>query len=71
MIFGIPHFILDKPFLVSVFDMKTKFLFYYPQNPEGSVDYNAPLTCTLLKFKVNWLTEYQDIGEENKLVERE
>lgn len=58
MIFAIPLFIADKPFYISVFDMKTKYLYYHPKNPEGSVDFNAPLSCTLLKFNFDWLTEY-------------
>ena len=71
MIFGIPQFILDRPFFVSVLDMKSKLLYYHPQNPEGSINFNARLTCTKLKFDFDWLTEYQDIGEENKLIDRE
>ena len=70
MIFGIPLFIAVKPYLVSVFDVKSKLLYYHPLNPEGSVDLNAPLTCTLLKFNLDWLTEYQDI-DESKLNDRE
>jgi len=71
MIFGIPLDILDPPFLVSVFDMKTKFLYYYPKNSVGYINLNTPLSCTLLKFNIDWLTEYQDIGKTNKLVDRE
>ena len=40
-------------------------------NSEGSLDLNSPLTCTKLKFDFDWLTEYQDISEENKLIDRE
>ncbi len=71
MIFGIPLFIAERPYFVSVFDMKTKYLYYHPKNSEGSLDLNAPLTCTKLKFDFDWLTEYQDISEENKLIYRE
>ena len=50
---------------MSVFDVKTILLQYYPQNPENSIDMNACLTSTKLKFNIDWLTEYQDVGEEN------
>jgi hypothetical protein len=46
MIFGIPLFFAVKPYLVGVFDMKSKYLYFHPMNREGSVDFNAPLTCT-------------------------
>ena len=58
MMFGIPYSILVKPFFMSVFDMKNKLLYYHPMNPEGSLDFNAKLTCTSLKFNFNWLSEY-------------
>ncbi len=67
----IPLLMLDKPNIISEFDMKSKFLYHYPKYPDGSIDFNAPLNCTLLKFNFDWLTEYQDIGEENKLIDRE
>ena len=71
IIFGIPLFLLDNTFFVSVLDMKSKFLYYLPRNPEDSINFNAALTCTLLKFNMDFLTEYQDIGEKNKLIDRE
>ncbi len=61
----------DKPNIVSVFDFKSKLMYYYPKNPKGFIDSNSPLACTLLKFNFDWLTEYQDIGEANKLIDRE
>ena len=63
MIFGIPLFIVERPFFVSVFDMKHKLLYYHFKNPEGSLDMNTRLTCTKLKFNFDWLTEYHDIDE--------
>ena len=41
-------------------------------NSEGSVDFkNAPLTNTYLKFRLDRLTQYQDIDEKSKLSDRE
>jgi hypothetical protein len=41
-------------------------------NAEGSIDFNNdPLASTLLKFDLHWLTEYQDIDQESKLIDRE
>ena len=71
MIFGIPLLIADRSFFGSVFDMKSKYLYYHALNPEGSIDWNAPITCTQLKFNLDWLTEYQDIDKESKLIDRE
>jgi hypothetical protein len=71
MIFGIPLFLVDKPFFSSVFDMKTNYLYYHPKNPDGSIDLNAPLTCTSLKFNLDLLTEFQDIDKADKLMDRE
>jgi hypothetical protein len=51
--------------------MKTNYLYYHHKNPEGTLDFNDPLTCTLLKYNFDWVSEYQDIGEENKLIDRE
>ncbi len=51
--------------------MKTRLLHYHPYNPEGSIDLNGCLTSTPLEFNLNWLTEYQDIDDENKLIHRE
>ena len=60
--FGIPLTIADKLNLASVFDMKSKFLYYHPINPEGFIDFtSAPLTSTLLRFNLDILKEYQDI----------
>jgi hypothetical protein len=69
MIFGIPLFIANKPNFVTVFDMKTKYLYYHPMNPERSINLNAPLTCTYLRFNVDCLTEYQGIEREIKIIE--
>ena len=51
--------------------MKSNYLYYHPKNPEGSIDLNAPLTCTFLKFNFDLLTEYQDIDKSDKLMGRE
>jgi hypothetical protein len=51
--------------------MKTNCLYYHPKNPEGSIDFNAPITCTLLKFNLDLLSEYQDIDKTDKLMGRE
>jgi hypothetical protein len=64
MIFGIPLSIADKPFFVSVFDMKSKYLFFHPMNPDRSINLNAPLTCNYLRFNVDCLTEYEGIERE-------
>ena len=32
MIFGIPISLIDIPFIVSEFDMQTRFLNYHPKN---------------------------------------
>ena len=40
-------------------------------NPAGFIDFNTPLTCTLLKFDLDFFTEYQDIDEADKLMSRE
>lgn len=34
-IFGIPQIIADQPNLISVFDMESNLLNYYPMNPKG------------------------------------
>ena len=70
MIFGIPLSIAEKPFFVSVFDMKSKYLYSHPMNPERSIDLNAPLTCTYLRFNRDCLTEYPDIEREYKIIEK-
>jgi hypothetical protein len=51
--------------------MKTRLLHYHPYNSEGSIDLNTCLTSTLLKFNLDWLTEYQDVDDGNKLIYRE
>ena len=51
--------------------MKTNYLYYHPKNPDGSIDLNAPLTCTSLKFNLDLLTEFQDIDIADKLMDRE
>jgi hypothetical protein len=51
--------------------MKSNYLYYHSKNPEGSIDLNAPLTCTLLKFNLDLLTEFQDIEKAEKLMGRE
>jgi len=51
--------------------MKSNYLYYHPFNPEGFIDFNAPLTCTLLKFNLDFLTEYQDIDKSENLMDRE
>jgi hypothetical protein len=59
MIFGIPLQIAVKPNCVSVFDLQTKLLDYHAYNEEGlSLDLNARLSSTLIKFKIDWITEY-------------
>ena len=70
MIFGIPLSIAERPFFVSVFDMKSKYLYYHPINREGSIDLNAPLTCTYLRFNVDCITENPGIEDEHKIVEK-
>ena len=41
-------------------------------NAEGSIDFNNdPLASTLLKFDLDWLTEYQDLDQRRKLIDRE
>ena len=70
MIFGIPLSIADKPFFGWVFDMKSKYLYYHPINREGSIDSNAPLTCTYLRFNVDCLTENPGIEDEHKIIEK-
>jgi hypothetical protein len=69
MIFSIPLSIADKPYLVSLFDMKSKYLYFHPMNAERSINLNAPLTCTYLKFNVDSLTEYKGIERENQIIE--
>ncbi len=54
-----------------MFDLKTRLLHYHAYNSDGSIDLNACLASTKLKFNLDELTEYQDIGEENKLIHRE
>ena len=51
--------------------MKTRLLQYYPYISEGIIDLYTCLASTKLKFNIDWFTEYQDIGEENKLIHRE
>jgi|LauGreDrversion4_2_1035121.scaffolds.fasta_scaffold3834719_1 hypothetical protein len=60
MIFGIPLFIADKPNLRSIFDFKSKLLYYYPINTFGEyLDIKTTsLACTLLRFDLDWLKEY-------------
>lgn len=55
MIFGIPKKIADRTFYVSIFDMKSNLLYYYPKNPEGSLDLKTCLSCTKLNFNFDWL----------------
>jgi hypothetical protein len=69
MIFGIPISLIEIPFLYSVFNMQTKFLNYFPNISKEYTNENIPLTSTLLKFDIDWLTEYQNIGDENKLID--
>jgi hypothetical protein len=69
MMFGIPLSILDRPNLVAMFDMKSKYLYFHPMNPERSIDFNAPLTSTYLRFNVDCLTEYPGIEHEYKVIE--
>jgi hypothetical protein len=57
-IFGLPLKILDKPNLISNFDLTTNLLEYYSMNAEGTIDENNHLTCTLIKFYLDQLTEY-------------
>ncbi len=40
-------------------------------NLDLSIGLNDPLTCTKLKFNLDWLTDYENIGEANKLIDRE
>jgi len=41
-------------------------------NPEGLIHFNTdPLARILLKFNLDWHSEYEDIDEENKLIHRE
>ncbi len=56
---------------MSVFDFNTRLLQYYPLNSENSIDLNACLASSKLKFKLDELTEYQDIDEEKKFIHRE
>ena len=70
MIFVISLFIEDKPFFDSVFEMKSKYLYYHPINREGSIDLNAPLTCTYLRFNVDCLTGNPGTEDEHKIVEK-
>jgi len=64
MIFGIPISLIEIPFLYSVLNMQTKFLNYFPNISKEYTNENIPLTSTLLKFNIDWLTEYQNIGDE-------
>ncbi len=66
--FGIPIFIGNTPNLTSLFDMKTNLLYHGAQNRYESFN---PLACTLLRFNLDILTEYDDIDSLNKLIDRE
>ena len=59
-----------KLFFGWVIDMKSKYLYYHPINREGSIDLNAPLTCTYLRFNVDCLTGNPGIEDEHKIVEK-
>ncbi len=54
-----------------MFEFKSKYLNYHPITPEGSINFNNPLTSNNLKFNLDWLTEFKDIGEDFKLINRE
>jgi ribonucleotide reductase beta subunit family protein with ferritin-like domain len=70
MIFGVPLSISDLPNLVTVFDIKSKYLYFHPMNAERSIDLNAPLTCTYLRFNRDYLTENLGIEREYKIIEK-
>lgn len=51
--------------------METNLLYYHPMNSEGIVDLNNALSCSLLKYHLDPYTEYEDISDKNKLIDRE
>ncbi len=53
-----PLTILDKSNIFSKIEFKNSLLEYYPLNAEGRTEENDLITCTLLKFYLDPLTEY-------------
>ncbi len=62
-IFGVRLNILNKPNIISKIDFYKNQLEYYPQNAKGTIVENDLLACTLLKYYLDTLTEYKNIGE--------
>jgi hypothetical protein len=69
--FGIPIIIGYTPNLISVFDMKTNLLYHCENDDNRGTEKDFPLACTLLRFNLDILTEYDDIDRLNKLIDRE
>lgn len=71
MICGIPIDLAFKDNLTCVFDMKTQIIDYYPAAKESIKDTINIVSRIQLKFYVDPLSEFDDISEDNKLLDRE